>query len=214
MSIKVIVFDLWNTLVYDDAKFIHKEIADILGFPDTKSFWKYCDKYFFPKSQKFTDFLVELCKSRNLKTEAYNKLPNLWKRTRDFVKIYPDSIPALEKLKNKYKLVILSNTGKEEGEFALTKFKLKKYFDWIILSCNVGLSKPNPRFFKIVCNYFDIEPSEICIVGDDYENDMIPAKEVGFKTILLDRNKEFSNTESVDAVVNSLNEVVNVLKGL
>jgi putative hydrolase of the HAD superfamily len=213
MNIKVLIFDLWNTLIYDDAKFAQDKIAQFLDFPNRQSFWRYCDKNYFSKSQKFTDFLIELCRSRNLSDKKCNKLVDLWVKTRELTKIYPDSISLLKKLRGRYKLMILSNSSEDEGGLALTKFGLKKYFDKIILSCDVGLSKPDISFFNIPLKYFGMKPSEFCIIGDDYENDMIPAKKMGFKTILLDREKIFGDVKDVDVVINSLNEVVDILKG-
>lgn len=207
MRIKVIVFDLWNTLVWDDSEDIQEEIASALMFPDRKSFWKYCDKHFFDKKQKFTDFLTQLAKTRDLDKKTTDRIVELWIGSRKNTRVYPHTIPTLEKLKKRYKLVLLSNTAYEEGNMALEKFNLRKYFDVIIISCEIGLAKPNPEFFKLVLNRFNVEPFEVCIIGDDYELDIIPSKKIGFKTILLDRKNKYSQTDYVDVVISSLDEI-------
>ena len=214
MTIKILTFDLWNTLVQNtrEAKKMQDEMGRLLGFKDRGDFWDYCDNHYFSSKEEFLVFLEKLCKIRNLDREKSKKVLELWKDIRNRVEIYPDVINVLEQVKTRYKMAILSNSSKEEGETVLNKFGLKKYFDVIFISCEVGLGKPDPRFFKLVPEYFGVKPSEICLIGDDYEKDMIPASYLGFKTILIDRQNKMKKLKDVDAIINSLDELIDILE--
>lgn len=51
------------------------------------------------------------------------------------------------------------------------------------LSFRMGLSKPDPAFYRVVLDHLDIDPAEVVMVGDTYENDIAPALGLGMKTV-------------------------------
>jgi len=84
---------------------------------------------------------------------------------------------------------------------------LKKYFDEVIFSGQIGLAKPNPRIFRLVLDHFDVNGEECVMVGDNLEVDIIPAKLLGFKTILVDTRKKYSEYKNEDWYVGGLKEL-------
>jgi len=207
MSTKVVVFDLWNTLVYDPSKESHEKISSLLGFENRQEFWDYCDEHFFNTKLTFYDFIKKLIKQKNLSKETFDKIEELWEDAKRHVDIFPDVVETLEKLKKKYKLVLLSNTAEKEGEETIDRFGLKKYFDEIILSGQIGLAKPDPRVFRLVLDKVNIKPEKVVMVGDNLEMDIIPARTLGMKGILVDSRKKYTEYKDEDWYITSLNEL-------
>ncbi len=211
MAIKFVVFDFWNTLIMgSDEEYIEK-IVKKLGFQDQKSFWRFCDAHFFPTKLTIKEFFNYICKLKKIDNSIVNELIDYWNKSWSTVKPFHDAIPVLEELRSKYNLVLLSNTSWEEGNKALDDFNLRQYFYDILLSPEFGIAKPNLEFFQKVLDNTNVSPSEVCLVGDDIELDIIPARRIGFKTILLDREGKYPNHESPDVIIKSLKELKDVI---
>jgi HAD superfamily hydrolase (TIGR01549 family) len=207
ITVKVVVFDLWNTLVYDSSHEIHQEIANILGFETKDEFWDYLGEHFFGTKSSFYDYIDSLIKQRDLPDETLDKIKSLWEKTKDYVNIFPETVKTLEEFSKKYKLVLLSNTAEKEGKEAMGKFGLEKYFDEILLSGSLGLAKPDPKIFKLVLEKTNVRPEEILVVGDNLETDIIPARILGMKGILIDTREKYTEYENKDWYIRSLGDL-------
>ena len=51
------------------------------------------------------------------------------------------------------------------------------------LSFRMGLSKPDPGFYRAALERLGTDPAQAVMVGDTYENDIAPAQELGMKTV-------------------------------
>lgn len=60
------------------------------------------------------------------------------------------------------------------------------YFDFVIDSVVVGVSKPDPEIFNLALGRSSLEPHEAAFVGDYYEVDIVGAQEAGLRPILFD----------------------------
>lgn len=207
MFLKVVFFDLWNTLVYDPSHEEHERIAELLGFEDRHEFWNYLDKNFFDTKVTFYEFVQRMMKERNLPEDTLGKVEKIWKKTRINVSLFPETLGVLERLKDKYKLVLLSNTAEKEGKEIIERFGLRKYFDKILISGKIGLAKPNPRIFEMILNEFDVEPEEILVVGDNLEMDIIPARTLGMRGILVDKKGKYKQYDGKEWYIKSMNEL-------
>jgi putative hydrolase of the HAD superfamily len=109
----------------------------------------------------------------------------------EFVEIFKRSVTPvrgieniLKKLKKNYKLAILSNEGIEWGNYKLDKSGLKRYFDKIIISSQIGFAKPDLKFYKKSLKLLNIEPKS-CVFIDDLEENINAAEKLGIKSILF-----------------------------
>ena len=98
-------------------------------------------------------------------------------------------LDLLKKLKTNYQLAVLSTISKEWLDFKKEKFKLDSFFDVIVGSGYVGISKPDPEIYKLVISKLSISPSS-CIFVDDAEKNIPPAKDLGITTILFRGQKK------------------------
>ncbi|MEA2640210.1 MAG: putative hydrolase of the superfamily [Chloroflexota bacterium] len=60
-----------------------------------------------------------------------------------------------------------------------------RFFDSREVSETLKLRKPDPRFFLKLCEQLNVRPSESIMVGDRIDNDVVPARSIGMRTILL-----------------------------
>ncbi len=98
---------------------------------------------------------------------------------------FPDTVEALQKLKTKFKLAILSNI--DEGLFALTAKRLKVNFDWVITAEQVKSYKPSQNNFLKAIEKIGRPKEKILHVAQSVYHDIIPAKSLGLATALVRR---------------------------
>lgn len=87
----------------------------------------------------------------------------------------------LKELKKRHKLGVLTNNNKIQTERILKKLKIEEFFDVIFTYESFKLIKPDPRIFMKVINNIGVKPDECLMVGDRYDVDLVPAKEVGMQ---------------------------------
>lgn len=97
---------------------------------------------------------------------------------------YPEAKEVLDKLYGCYKLGIIANQ-KAGAELRLEQYGLLRYFDVIAASAEAGLKKPEPRLFKLALSQAGCEPGEAAMIGDRLDNDIFPAKALGFTTVRI-----------------------------
>ncbi len=50
---------------------------------------------------------------------------------------------------------------------------------------SVDVTKPDPRYFERIAPACGVDPRQCIMVGDRIDNDVVPAKQVGIRTILI-----------------------------
>lgn len=91
--------------------------------------------------------------------------------------------------------------------------KLKENFDlefqWIFGSANTGIRKPAIAFFEQAFSQTGLLPEEILYVGDSLKLDVIPAKSLRIKSVLIDRSGIYPNTSCEH--ISNMSELINFL---
>jgi putative hydrolase of the HAD superfamily len=93
-----------------------------------------------------------------------------------------DVISLLPKLKNNYKLYLLSNTNSIHQKHGYQHYDFLKIFDKLFLSHEVGFVKPEEGIYRAVENYSKL-PSEEHIFIDDIEEYVDAAKKLDWDGI-------------------------------
>ncbi|WP_022852661.1 HAD-IA family hydrolase [Thermodesulfatator atlanticus] len=98
---------------------------------------------------------------------------------KDYFLLTPDTRETLKALKaSGRKIAVLSNW--DERLIRLLKdLGLAEEFDDIIVSCEVGLAKPDPAIYKLACERLATEPSRALMIGDSIDDDVIGARKAG-----------------------------------
>lgn len=87
-------------------------------------------------------------------------------------------------LKPKHKIGFLSNAG---GNWLAELFDDEQIglFDEIVLSFEVGLIKPDPAIFELICAKLSVEPNEAVLI-DDIERYCSAAQDFGMQAIVYE----------------------------
>lgn len=102
-------------------------------------------------------------------------------------KPFPDTVPALQALKRRFKLVILSNV--DDDLFALTAQQLLVSFDDVITAQQIGSYKPALRNFETAIARIGPPKERILHVGASLYHDIVPAKTLGLAAVWVNRWK-------------------------
>ena len=94
------------------------------------------------------------------------------------------NVELLKSLRQRYKLVLCSNTDVERFGFVKQKFPEILFFDKYVVSYEVGFMKPHPRIYEVALEEAGIRPEESIFI-DDREENTAAAEILGLHTILL-----------------------------
>ena len=98
---------------------------------------------------------------------------------------YSDAHSTLSALVDKgYKLGIIANQNFGTAE-RLELWGLRQYFGVIAASAELGYAKPDKEIFEKAFKLAKCTASESVMVGDRLDNDIIPAKAIGMKTVWI-----------------------------
>lgn len=97
MKTKVILFDLWNTLIFERSYDVHKQVIKAFYFRDIDDFWRYCQKNVFIKRMSYADMFKELADVRETDKTKTKHLAEIWKRLQNNIKLFDDSLETIRK---------------------------------------------------------------------------------------------------------------------
>ena len=107
---------------------------------------------------------------------------------------YPDATPALEAARRRdFKLGLISNAT-ELARRVLKNLDMERYFDFIVISEEVGVRKPDPRIFEIALEMANTRPERSLFLGDKPATDAMGATRAGMMAVLVDRNDVFPDS--------------------
>ncbi|MGA8154374.1 MAG: haloacid dehalogenase type II [Terriglobales bacterium] len=98
---------------------------------------------------------------------------------------FPDTVAALQKLKSRHRLAVISNI--DDDLFALTAAKLEVPFNHVITAQQAGCYKPCSRIFRLAQERTGVAPAKWLHVGQSIYHDVIPAKSMGVATVWVNR---------------------------
>lgn len=101
---------------------------------------------------------------------------------RNSVELYPDALPALERMRAAWPVVSLTN-----GNADLERIGLHLHFAHQVSARDVGVAKPDARIFFAAAERLGIPPENILHVGDDPELDIVGARDAGLRTAWINR---------------------------
>ena len=122
--------------------------------------------------------VAKLTDSEDLKRQLRTRLA--WRR--DLEKPYPEAKQVLAALSGKYRIGIIANQH-PGSEARLQKWGLLKFISLCLPSAETGLSKPDLAFFQLAMEKSGCLPEHAVMVGDRLDNDIAPAKSLGWRTI-------------------------------
>ena len=192
-----VIFDLWNTLVFTDrAPNPVRRLAGAFGL-DTGPGWRRAIERAImtrriPGIGEAIDAIASATGREISGGLSRRDLVLMWGEASNATRPYPDALPALRRLRRRqgghacFRLGILSNTQSFDLDF-LERDGLAALVDEICLSCDWGLLKPDPRFYRLAARRMGLAPEQILMVGDNLTDDVEGARSAGLRAALLDR---------------------------
>ena len=202
-NITWLFFDVGSTLIDEQIAYKHR-MQDIAESANTTY-------------QKVYDTAIQFYKQNkkgDLETTNQLGVPLPKWHTEDEI-LYPDAASCLKTLSQKYKIGIIAN--QELGtKDRLQQQGILQYIDLVIASAEEGIAKPDEKIFKIALKRAACKSDNAIMIGDRIDNDIIPAKNLGFHTIWIKQGfGQYWNItkegETPDYTVCSLSELCDIL---
>ncbi len=113
----------------------------------------------------------------------------LMERYVDKISVYPDASQLLDRLKDRFRLILTSNAGREFIDVEMEATGLSRYFDRIFsATSDFQKVKKTSSFYQRVCEILRVDPGALVHVGDHYEFDYLVPRMVGIQAFYLDRS--------------------------
>lgn len=202
---KTLLFDMWGTLIENGVfpspvRQVKRMLRIREPFPEYIT--KFEDIFMLNEYENLTESFKEVCRQFNLTPPPFvvDNCVGLWNKNAILAKPFPETLEVLEKLKKKYKLVLIANTDQFSANQVIKKFGLEKYFDNIILSYKFGKLKTSEGFFKDLEKELKTKKENMILIGDSLESDMLPAEKAEIKSILIDRRDKREYTPKIKSL--------------
>jgi epoxide hydrolase-like predicted phosphatase len=97
-------------------------------------------------------------------------------------------VTFIRSLRSTYMTGVISNAWPEARLWLENEWRIADAFDQIVISAEVGVTKPDPRIFHLALDGLDVTPMESVFI-DDFNENVNAAHELGMHAILF-RNPE------------------------
>ena len=134
--------------------------------------------------------------------------------TWDHVEVMPYAFQVLTSLRSEW-LIALATNAVDSDEIdirkALQRVDLDSLIDKVYCFRQIGYKKPSSEFFKFILNDLKLNSSQIVMIGDKFENDILGANQFGIRAIWFNAQSNESKTSKMYRTIHDLNELPNVL---
>jgi putative hydrolase of the HAD superfamily len=124
-----------------------------------------------------------------------------------------ETLEVLEKLKEKYKLALLSNGSSTVQHNKIDHVGIEKHFDVVVVSGDVGIHKPDPKLFEYTLDKLNVRADEAMMIGDVFSTDILGAVRAGIKTVWLVEDEERPAFAYKGYRIRNLKELYEILEG-
>ena len=231
MSIEAIIFDLYGTLVdiwtdeddlsvyYSLCKFLHyygvffepeelaaryqeSAAAHLLDHPgpcgEIDVFLVFED-ILSAGLRKSPERALVICLARLFRSLSTNRLG-----------LFPDALPALEKLGTNYRLGLVSDAQWVFSEPEIRFLGLEKYLETVVLSSRYFVRKPAPQIYSHALRAMKLQPSQALYVGNDPARDVPGPQAIGMPVAIIRR--EGPLPEIKVPIIKDLQEIPKVIQ--
>jgi len=231
MKYDAVIFDLFGTLV-DNTVFLDfsrseynrtlSNVAAALSIPepDLLRLWTETvherDAGLFPSME---EYFQHICREIGAKADARQIARAVELRLeylRSILTPRNHTVETLAELKaSGYRLGLISDCSSEVPLlWAETPFAA--LLDGAIFSCEVKLTKPDPRIYRMVCERLEVAPDRCLYVGDGGSGELTGAVEFGMDPVLIRAPYDTVNGHREDWVgtrISELKQVLDLVRG-
>jgi len=113
---------------------------------------------------------------------------------------FPETRRVLERLRARdFELGVISNAT-DLTRRVLDRLHLSQFFDFVIVSEDVGYRKPRPEIFRLATKMGGTAPNRSLHIGDKFAVDVVGACRAGMNAVLLDRTHVYDDLDCIRAL--------------
>jgi len=221
MKINTVFFDLFFTLITLDYSYDNIEDYEFTALGITKGKWDQIENETYKeratgKTNTPLEMMEYIVKDLGIEPMRIEKAveKRIGRIQRGIIKCDNGTFTIVSELHKKgMKTCLISNCDILD-KYVIAKMNLNKYFDDVILSYDVGITKPDSGIYELALERTKSKPDNCLFVGDGGNNELLGAKRVGIKTVLtiqyikdLWKEKIPELRENADYVINDLSEI-------
>jgi putative hydrolase of the HAD superfamily len=129
------------------------------------------------------------------------------KHRAEHIVLFDDVLPALEALRRKFTLGVISN-----GNTLPERIGLSAFFRFVVFASDHGAEKPDPGLFRVALEKAGCGPRALAHVGDSLVDDVAGAEKAGVFSVWLNRDgRPIDGTARPDLEIRSLAELAEAL---
>ena len=218
---KILLFDADGTLfdfhaaeqdalnqLMETCRILDKENAIKIYHRINSALWKRIEEGTMTQSrlkiQRFEEFICEMKLDLNAEKLAEVFMHNLSKGTH----LIDYAYETLEKLHKNYDCHIITNGITQIQKERMSRSELRPFLKEVFISEEMGISKPDPRYFDLVKEKLKPEQDDVFIViGDSLSSDIQGALNSNLRCIWYNPNKQESPEWPIDAVIDDLRQL-------
>lgn len=218
VSLKAVLFDLFETLTYQENPVTNEEISEFLFSRNYEvspqqlrtsfAFVAFID---YPKHgyRNWSSFLSKVFWRLEVKIdeETLDGIAKLYESRPH--RRYPGAANAVISAKKFGLKTAVITIGTQFIAVKAVK-PIRRYLDLIMTGLEAGCDKSTPKMYFKALEILGIKLQEAVIIGDDLQLDFLLPKRLGLNAILIDR-KGKNKGQTVDAFVYNLNETMETI---
>ncbi len=132
---------------------------------------------------------------------------DIFYQTRQQVELFDGITEALNRLKQEFRLVAITN-----GNADINLTGLGNYFEFCLNAEDFSTPKPHPEIFEAALSQLQIQPENCLHIGDHPNHDMLGAYDLGIKTCWLkDGTRQWDQTFKADIEISHVSELLPLL---
>lgn len=188
MRYRAVIFDLWATLVpwdQEQANRFYDSMADAVGIEPERFREAWLTGRKSREIGPIADHLRELFHGLGAAPDLDQILAMRREWTMRSLQPRPDALETLAELRRRGHRLGLISVCSQDVPHVWDQTPLAGTLDELVFSCDVGVSKPDPRIYEIACERLEVEPADCLFVGDGANNELPGAERVGMAAVQL-----------------------------
>jgi HAD superfamily hydrolase (TIGR01509 family) len=180
----VVIFDLGRVILDFDPRDVTRPLTRISGKPEKQV----CDVVFGGSLEslydrgKITsrDFYERVIRCLNVDM-TFEQFRRFWT---EIFTVKQDVCDIIQAVRDRHKLLLLSNTNEMHFEYAFDRFDVLRLFDDYVLSYRVGERKPHPTIYAAALQKAGCAPGD-CVYVDDMEEYVAAARQFRMQALVF-----------------------------
>ncbi|WP_027468322.1 HAD family hydrolase [Deefgea rivuli] len=128
----------------------------------------------------------------------------------EHVEAVDGALALLTKLSQSSRLMLATSaaaSNEAQIRAALDRVGLGQYMERIYCQANVGFTK-STQFYQFILDDLALNPTEIVMIGDHFDNDVLAANALGISAVWLNTQNQYQATSKLHTTIHHLSELL------